>query len=127
MSRLTNKLFIALVLILLGSAVLEADIPKPKYPRGKGAACVEPNDIMRRDHFRFLMHQRDDTVHLGVRTQKYSLTGCIECHAVQSDDGQYVPVSAEGQFCQSCHAYAAVKIDCFTCHASVPDTPRVAE
>ena len=127
MSHLTSHLFLALVFILLGSAVLQADTPKPEYPRGKGAACVEPNDIMRRDHSRFLMHQRDDTVHLGVRTQKYSLTGCIECHAVQGDDGQYVPINAEGQFCQSCHAYAAVKIDCFTCHASVPDTVRVAE
>ena len=127
MLRLTSKVCTTLALVFLASTMLQADIPKPVYPRGKGVECVEPNDVMRRDHFRFLMHQRDDTVHLGVRTQKYSLTGCIECHAVQGDDGQYVPINAEGQFCQSCHAYAAVKIDCFTCHASVPDTVRVAE
>ena len=127
MLRLTSKFFTALVLVFIVSTMLQADIPKPVYPRGKGAECVEPNDVMRRDHFRFLMHQRDDTVHLGVRTQKYSLTGCIECHAVQGDDGQYVPINAEGQFCQSCHDYAAVKIDCFTCHASVPDTAWIEE
>ena len=127
MSRLTSNLFIVLVLVLVGSAILQADIPKPEYPRGKGVACVEPNDVMRRDHFRFLLHQRDDTVHLGVRTQKFSLTGCIECHAIQDADGQYVSVNAEGQFCQSCHAYAAVKIDCFTCHAAVPDSSQIVE
>jgi hypothetical protein len=31
-------------------------------------------------------------------------------------------VTAQGQFCQGCHAYTAVKIDCFSCHASVPES-----
>ena len=121
MSGLTAKVFSVIVFVLFGAAVLQADIPRPEFPRGKGASCVEPNDVMRRDHFRFLLHQRDDTVHLGIRSRKYSLTGCIDCHTTQKEDGQYVPINAEGQFCQSCHAYAAVKIDCFSCHATVPD------
>ena len=32
-----------------------------------------------------------------------------------------IPVNAPGQFCESCHTYAAVKMDCFECHATVPD------
>jgi hypothetical protein len=28
--------------------------------------------------------------------------------------------AARTDFCVSCHAYAAVKIDCFECHASKP-------
>ena len=41
-----------------------------------------------------------------------SLKGCIDCHA-SSKTGS---VLGEEGFCSSCHAYAAVKIDCFECH-----------
>ncbi|MEE2803117.1 MAG: cytochrome c3 family protein [Pseudomonadota bacterium] len=122
-----GSLLVALAVSLVGFAVLQADVPRPEYPKGQGAQCVEPNDIMRRDHFRFLKHQRDNTVHLGIRTAKHSLVGCIDCHAVRGSDGQYVPVNDEGQFCQSCHVYSAVKIDCFTCHAAVPDSSPLKE
>ena len=122
-----GSLLVALAVSLVGFAVLQADVPRPEYPKGQGAQCVEPNDIMRRDHFRFLKHQRDNTVHLGIRTAKHSLVGCIDCHAVRGSDGQYVPVNDEGQFCQSCHVYSAVKIDCFTCHVAVPDSSPLKE
>ncbi len=49
------------------------------------------------------------------------LVGCVDCHASQADDGTYIPVNEPGQFCGSCHIYTAVKIDCFSCHAAVPD------
>ena len=75
---------------------------------------------MRRDHFDFMKHDRDKTVHEGIRTIKHSLAGCIDCHATKNASGQFVPINAEGEFCQTCHTYAAVKIDCFTCHATVP-------
>jgi hypothetical protein len=32
-----------------------------------------------------------------------------------------VSINAAGQFCQSCHATAAVSIDCFQCHATRPE------
>lgn len=84
--------------------------------------CVEPTDVMRRDHMKFLVHQRDKTVHYGVRTKKHSLTGCVDCHVERNETGQYIPINDEEQFCQSCHQYASVKIDCFECHATTPDT-----
>jgi len=113
---------IALFLTLLsstGDAV--ADVVTPEVPMGRGAQCVEPIEIMRRDHFEFIKHQRDQTVYHGIRGSRHSLAGCIDCHASKGTDGEFLPINAEEQFCQTCHTYAAVKIDCFTCHATVPE------
>ena len=111
-------LFLTFVLSA-GNAV--ADVVTPEVPMGRGAQCVEPIEIMRRDHFEFIKHQRDQTVYHGIRGTRHSLAGCIDCHASKGTDGEFLPINAEGQFCQTCHTYAAVKIDCFTCHATVPD------
>ena len=91
--------------------------PKPVIEAARGGSCVETPEFMRRNHMKLLKHQRDDTLRGGVRTGKYSLKACVECHA--SKTGGSVADSST-QFCQSCHAYAAVKIDCFECHASKP-------
>jgi hypothetical protein len=82
--------------------------------------CVEPTQVMRRRHFEFIKHQRDLTVHQGIRGSKYSLAGCVDCHARKDESGKPVPVNAEGQFCDKCHEYAAVEITCFECHSTVP-------
>ena len=105
---------------LWAPAVGYSDVATPKIPAAQGEQCVEPIEIMRRDHFDFMKHDRDKTVHEGIRTIKHSLAGCIDCHATKNASGQFVPINAEGEFCQTCHTYAAVKIDCFTCHATVP-------
>ena len=73
--------------------------------------------FMRRNHMQLLKHQRDDTLRGGIRTGSYSLKTCIDCHASKTTDS----VSAsDTNFCQSCHLYAAVKIDCFECHSNTP-------
>ena len=92
----------------------------PAPPKGKGDKCVEPAEVMRQDHMKFLMHQRDETMHNGIRTQKYSLKECINCHANKDEQGKYVAVDTPGQFCAGCHEYTAVTIDCFSCHSTVP-------
>ena len=119
---------LSLVMAMLAAVpdyALAGDIG-PRYPKAtKGETCVEPTDIMRRSHFQFILHQRDDTVHQGIRSQKHSLKGCIDCHATQDDQGRYRPINAEGQFCQSCHAYTATRIDCFQCHATKPATEEL--
>jgi len=74
---------------------------------------------MRRNHMKLLMHHRDETVHEGVRTKKYSLKQCINCHA-SKETGSVT--AAKDNFCVSCHSYAAVKIDCFDCHSSKPQS-----
>ena len=59
---------IALFLTLLSSTgAAVADVVTPEVPMGRGAQCVEPIEIMRRDHFEFIKHQRDQTVYHGIR------------------------------------------------------------
>ncbi|MCX7893453.1 MAG: hypothetical protein N2544_13970 [Burkholderiales bacterium] len=91
-------------------------VAKPVVAVERPGSCVEATDVMRRDHMRFLTHQRDRTVHEGIRTKRHSLAGCVECHAAAKTGSVLGP---EG-FCQSCHAYAGVRLDCFECHAARP-------
>ena len=113
------KTLLALALLLTTTAI--ADINLPDLPRGKGEACVEPTELMRRDHMDLLNHQRDLTVHSGIRTRKHSLVECVECHIQRDDEGRFISINAPGQFCRECHAFAAVKVDCFECHATQPE------
>jgi len=56
--------------------------PKPVIAKAvKGEQCVEDNDYMRRNHMKVLNHHRDETVLEGIRTKKYILKECINCHA----------------------------------------------
>ena len=75
--------------------------------------CVAPPEEMRRNHMEMLKHQRDKTLRLGQRGARVSLNGCIECHASRKTGS--VLGGAEN-FCQGCHAYAAVHLDCWDCH-----------
>ena len=90
--------------------------PLPAIAIEKPGQCVEPTDLMRRDHMKLLKHQRDKTLHEGIRTKKHSLNECISCHASQKTGS----VAGDGGFCQSCHDYAAVKLDCWDCHQPKP-------
>jgi hypothetical protein len=92
-------------------------VPKPIIERGQGDRCVEDTDFMRRNHMKLLKHQRDETVHNGIRSKRYSLNGCIECHASRKTGSV---IGSDQNFCQGCHSYAAVALDCFECHASKP-------
>lgn len=104
------------------AAFADTRIPLPVITKGKGDKCVEPTDVMRRDHMNYILHQRDETVLRGIRTKRHSLVECIECHAKEDEKGQAISINAPDQFCGGCHRYAAVKIDCFQCHATTPDS-----
>jgi len=84
------------------------------------AHCVRETGFMRRNHMELIKHQRDATVHQGIRETTDSLAGCIECHVSYDQQHQPVPVYSEGQFCRACHEFAAVDLPCFGCHATVP-------
>jgi len=109
-----------LALILLAAPAL-AETPIPHPPRGKGEHCVADTAFMRRNHMNMMFAHRTEAVHEGVRTEKFSLAGCVACHAVKGEDGKPVAYASEKHFCRSCHSYAAVSIDCFECHKSTPD------
>ncbi len=90
-------------------------------PRGKGDQCIEPTEIMRKQHMQFLFHDRDLTMREGDRSIRHSLVDCVECHTQTNQKQEAIPIHASGQFCAVCHEAVSVKIDCFSCHASVPD------
>ena len=98
------------------SSLGEVAIPQPAKPM-LADACVEPVEVMRREHMNFLMHQRDATVIDGERGSKYSLTGCLDCHNPSASAQTAVRYPDPEHFCAGCHLYASVKIDCFECHA----------
>ncbi|MEO1767640.1 hypothetical protein [Thiobacter aerophilum] len=104
-------------------ATMSSRTPKPTLVIEKGERCVEDTAYMRRNHMKLLMHQRDDTVHKGIRTEKHSLQNCINCHASSKNNSV---LGTDENFCQSCHSYAAVKLDCWDCHASKPKQQATA-
>lgn len=88
----------------------------------RGEKCVEPTEDMRRNHMKYILHQRDKTMHQGIRTTKHSLKNCVDCHA----DPKTNSVLGQEGFCSSCHEYTSVKIDCFSCHTDKRDKNAVA-
>ncbi len=113
-------MLLVLALVAPAFAAESGRIPKPVLEAGQGEKCVENTEFMRKNHMELLKHQRDETMHQGIRTRKYSLNGCIECHASRKTNSV---VGSEQNFCQSCHSYVAVKLDCFECHSSKPKPP----
>ena len=110
---------IAAVLAVAGracAAEASARVVLPAVKAERGTACVEPTDEMRRDHMNMLLRQRDQTVHRGIRTTRHSLKNCVDCHANPKTNS----VLGRDGFCESCHAYAAVRLDCFECHSPSP-------
>ncbi len=112
----------ALLLAAATVAAAQAAAPLPDIPKGRGEKCVEDTALMRTNHMEFILHQRDETMHKGIRTSKHSLKECIDCHAVKGDDGLPVSVESPRHFCSVCHRYAAVSVDCFQCHNSKPES-----
>jgi hypothetical protein len=86
---------------------------KPVVEIANPGKCVAPAEEMRRNHMEMLKHQRDRTMRSGIRGEPASLNACIECHASKKTGSV---LGSNENFCQSCHSYVAVKLDCFECH-----------
>ena len=135
---------LAVVGVMVGGFV---SAEQGNIPAGSGVVsdvesgkCVEPTAVMRRNHMDFLLQQRDETMRRGVRTGNYSLKGCIDCHEDLKRESQRespkhqgrlvssnMPISVndpENGFCQACHQYVAVNIDCFQCHVATSGTGK---
>jgi hypothetical protein len=118
-----NTRFIVLGMLLGAAAPAVAegllpDIPEAQSRFSDTQGCVEPVDEMRKNHMEYILHQRDETVHEGIRGKQHSLNECINCHVSDAPDAPRI--SSEKHFCNTCHTYAAVSIDCFQCHADRP-------
>jgi hypothetical protein len=91
--------------------------PEPVLRPASGA-CVEPAEVMRRDHMTMLYEWRDSVVRSsardrrwyvsssGVRFEKSLTRTCLGCH------------QSRRTFCDRCHAQVSVTVTCFQCHAS---------
>lgn len=109
---------------LIGGAA--ADGAGPVVPSATG----EPHPVeenWRVNHMVYLKHDRNLTLREGVRDLgpddheiRASIGECFDCHAVEDDTGTPVSFADERHFCRVCHDYAAVSVDCFTCHRSTP-------
>jgi hypothetical protein len=103
----------------LGAALLAAGaaaggrVPMPALTVDKSTQCVAPPEVMRREHMRMLARQKVRTVQFGIRGEPVHLAGCIECHASKTTGSV---VGSPDAFCESCHAYVGVRLDCFDCH-----------
>ena len=121
------KRFLHITLIMAAPFLLfphvgTAGVPLPEInqPEGEGVECVEDEEVMIRDHMNFILHQRDETMHRGIRTSKYSFAECIDCHVQPDEQGNIASIDSNEHFCKTCHEYSAVTIDCFDCHADRP-------
>lgn len=96
----------------LGSArgVKLAALPKPADEGG----CIEPREEMRKHHPALLASWRERVVRFGDRVHEKSdgrsvrislSQTCLGCHGQASE------------FCDKCHAQAAVTPSCWGCHA----------
>ncbi len=120
-----GQMLAILALLFAGSAsATEWKVPFPNVPKGEGESCVRDTAFMRANHMDLLSHQRDDTVHQGVRPKQTALTECLTCHAVKDEAAKPVTYSDPKHFCRTCHDYAAVTIDCFSCHNSAPEKAK---
>jgi hypothetical protein len=99
--------------LALSAQAADGGVPKPVIKIETEGKCIAPAEEMRLHHMEMLKHQRDKTLREGVRGAKVSLNGCIECHASKKTGSV---IGQDDNFCQSCHAYAAVNLDCWDCH-----------
>lgn len=126
MLRNLRSLVLLAGMTLLGlPLVAQSGTPLPQVPEATKRfsptqGCVEPTAVMRKNHMKFILHKRDQTMHEGIRTPQYSLQECINCHVPEDSSGKVVRIDSKEHFCNSCHSYAAVTIDCFQCHADHP-------
>jgi hypothetical protein len=120
-----KKVFIGLIIFLVlltfpfwygkGRAVpsLQLKIDTPEIARLAEKKCLEPTAYMRASHMELIDSWRKAVVREG---QRYYVTSsgknvtmslsqsCLGCH------------SNKEQFCDTCHNYAGVKPNCWSCH-----------
>ena len=122
---------LVLLVSVLGISACDRKPPGPEVAKAvKGFDSDQKRDAhiadMRKNHMDRLTHKRDETVHEGIRTPKYSLNACINCHVPAPVENKVVRHTDPEHFCATCHLYVGVKLDCFQCHADHPDKPETA-
>ncbi len=126
MTRFLRLIYVLTGLMLISTAAfvgtVQAETPFPTInePSDESKKCIHPEDEMRRNHMKYILHERDETMHEGIRDEPESLANCINCHVEPDSSGEIAGIDSSEHFCNACHQYAAVQIDCFQCHADRP-------
>jgi len=121
MTRFLRPLLVLIGFMLLSNpTIAETPFPTIHEPSDESLKCIQPEDEMRRNHMEYILHQRDITMHDGIRTETDSLAKCIDCHVEPGENGEVADHDSKDHFCNGCHQYASVQIDCFQCHADKP-------
>lgn len=122
------RLVLAFLAAIGFAGIAAADEALPvELPQATGDPHPEGSDYWRIHHMDMMLHDRDLTMREGVRDLapddmaiQASIGQCFDCHAVKDEAGEFVSFEDERHFCRVCHDYAAVTIDCFSCHRSTP-------
>lgn len=121
MTRFLRLIYVLIGLTLLStSAIAETPFPTIHEPSDESKKCIHPEDEMRRNHMNYILHERDETMYEGIRNEPASLANCIDCHVEPNAQGEIAGIDSNEHFCNACHQYASVQIDCFQCHADRP-------
>ncbi len=117
-----NRLLIVFLTLLVSSVFAHTNLGEQASSiKASGKVFHESISIIRKIHPEFLRHKRDKTLRQGVRTDEYSLKGCVSCHVNKDKtNNQYYSVDKKGQFCSDCHEQVSVSLDCFSCHRTIP-------
>jgi hypothetical protein len=118
MSRATRWLVAVLACAGVAAALAQGGrVALPVLEVDPETTCVAPPDVMRRMHMHMLEHRSNLTVLQGVRGGDQALTRCLECHANRATGAA---VGSRDAFCQACHDFVGVKLNCFECHQGKP-------
>jgi len=107
----------AVMLVSIPVAFAASNAPRPVIEIANPGECIAPAAQMRANHHTMISHARDRTSREGFRGEPASLMACVNCHASKTTGS----VLGKEGFCQSCHEYTAVKMNCWQCHQPIAD------
>ena len=96
--------FFRLIYVLIGftlvstSALAETPFPTVHEPSDESLKCIHAEDEMRRNHMNYILHERDETMHEGVRNEPGSLVACIDCHVEPNAQGEIAGIDSNEHF-----------------------------
>lgn len=130
----------------------DINLDTPEIAKLADKECIEPTEYMRANHMQLLLEWRDAkvregaTIYINSKGKSYDISlqdTCLKCHSDntpskttlstnnQPTNSSSNPAKASAasvtsspnQFCFSCHDYAAVEPNCWSCHSD----PRGAQ
>ena len=100
------------LILLSNSALADTPLPDIHEPEGKGVKCIQPEDEIRRNHMKYILHERNETMHEGIRDEPESLANCINCHIFPDKNGVVPRIDSKDHF--------DIGDGAFQCHADRP-------